>query len=200
MIFSALNFFHLLCILHMHDPPCPIFLHRNCTCNAHADAYITIINFHPAFPASTINSSVSYHNACDKQRKTRYKLYHYFQKFVGVRRFRGFWSTFCGLRFKTVRCIVQRSSWSESSPISNMRIFLGQTTVQKGTILSFAISHLPFPLCLNLTGFYRFTTVSRYPAAKFCLWRERENVYAMPSSFAITKYVCSLPFLLLEIY
>lgn len=105
---------------------------------------------------------------------------------------------FCGLRFKTVRCIVQRSSWSESSPISNMRIFLGQTTVQKGTILSFAISHLPFPLCLNLTGFYCFTTVSRYPAAKFCLWRERENVYAMPSSFAITKYVCSLPFYCLK--
>lgn len=128
------------------SPPCPIFLHRNCTCNAHADAYITIINFHPAFPASTINSSVSYHNACDKQRKTRYKLYHYFQKFVGVRRFRGFWSTFCGLRFKTVRCIVQRSSWSESSPISNMRIFLGQTTVQKGYYIVFCHFALAVPL------------------------------------------------------
>lgn len=114
--------------------------------------------------------------------KTRYKLYHYFQKFVGVRRFWGFWSTFCGLRFKTVRCIVQRSSWSESSPISNMRIFLGQTTVQKGTILSFAISHLLFPLCLNLLAF----TVSRLfldiPQRSF-VSRGRENVHAYSISF-----------------
>lgn len=113
--------------------------------------------------------------------KTRYKLYHYFQKFVGVRRFWGFWSTFCGLRFKTVRCIVQRSSWSESSPISNMRIFLGQTTVQKGTILSFAISRLLFPLCLNLLAF----TVSRLfldiPQRSF-VSRGRERTY-MPILF-----------------
>ena len=40
---------------------------------------------------------------------------------------------------------------------------------------------LPFRTCCSpcawiLTGFYRFTTVSRYPAAKFCLSRERERI------------------------
>ena len=127
MIFSALNFVHLLCILHMHDPPVPRYS-SIANAHAHAHAYITIINFHLAtqHPPPIVLFPITMHVTSNKNPLQTLSLLPEVRRSSKILRFlvNVLWSQ---VQDRWTYC--QRSSWSESSPISNMRIFLGQTTV-----------------------------------------------------------------------